>query len=89
MERILGDILSVRRDKGFCFIVGPDGCSHFLHFREIREHRIPVVGDLYLFSVRASAVKPGLNEAYDAQLARGVNNSALQSPSNVQGAVQQ
>jgi hypothetical protein len=70
MDRLVGEVLTYKQGAGYCFLVGSDGRSHFLHVRNIRDSIVPSVGDLFSFSLRESLNKPGKQEAFDAELVK-------------------
>lgn len=39
IERVIGTVAGVNRDKGFFFICGPDGRDYFASVRDLPNHR--------------------------------------------------
>jgi hypothetical protein len=77
MERLIGEVLTYKKGMGYCFLVAPDGRSHFLHVKNTRENQVPAVGDLFTFLLRESSHKPGFQEAFDAVLVRRKSSKPL------------
>ena len=68
MERQVGEILSFFKSRGFGFILGADGKSHFLHAKYVRDRVVPAKGDLFAFVLEESSREAGLMEARDVIL---------------------
>jgi hypothetical protein len=74
MERLIGEVTSLKKIGGYCFLVGSDSRSYFLHVKNIRNNDVPAIGDLFTFSLRESPTKPGKQEAFDASLVERRSN---------------
>jgi hypothetical protein len=74
MERLVGEVLTFKQGAGYCFLVGSDNRSHFLHVRNIQNRVVPAIGDVFSFSIRESSNRPGQQEAFDAALVKRKSN---------------
>ena len=70
MERQVGEVLSFNKSRGYGFLLGADGKSHFLHAKYIQDHVVPAKGDLFTFVLRESTREAGLMEAHDVVLVK-------------------
>ena len=68
MERQVGEVLNFNKGRGYGFLLGADGKSHFLHAKYIRDHVVPAKGDLFTFVLEESSRGAGLMEARDVIL---------------------
>ena len=68
MERQVGEVLSFNKSRGYGFLLGADGKSHFLHAKYIHDHVVPAKGDLFTFVLEESSREAGLMEARDVIL---------------------
>ena len=68
MERQVGEVLNFNKGRGYGFLLGADGKSHFLHAKYIRDHVVPAKGDLLTFVLEESSRDAGLMEARDVIL---------------------
>jgi len=86
-ERFVGQVVSSKADRGFCFVQLEDGRSFFLHFKNIQDQVIAQPADLFTFSVRNTPNRPGFTEAYDAVLVSRVDKKpAFAVPAEVEQA---
>jgi hypothetical protein len=74
MERLIGEVTKYVKNGGYCFLIGSDNRSHFLHVKNIRNREVPALGDLFSFVLRESTTKPGQQEAFDAELMKRRSN---------------
>ncbi len=74
MDRLLGEVTKCVKNGGYCFLLGTDNRSHFLHVKNINNREVPAVGDLLSFDLRESATKPGQQEGFDAVLVKRKSN---------------
>jgi cold shock CspA family protein len=84
MERQVGEVLSFNKNRGFGFILGADGKSHFLHAKYIQDHVVPSEGDQFSFVLRESTREAGLMEAHDVILVKRKSDRAAVAPKAVQ-----
>ncbi|CAK0891053.1 unnamed protein product [Prorocentrum cordatum] len=58
-----GTVKSFNPDKGFGFVVGPDGTDVFLHRKSCADNSVPQKGDVVTFDMEPSTTKPGQFQA--------------------------
>lgn len=66
MDRLVGEVTKYVKNGGYCFLLGTDNRSHFLHVKNIRDREVPAMGDLISFTLHDSPTKPGRQEAIEA-----------------------
>lgn len=74
MDRLIGEVTKYVKNGGYCFLLGTDNRSHFLHVKNIDNREVPAVGDLFSFALHESTTKPGHQEAFDAALVKRKSN---------------
>jgi hypothetical protein len=74
MDRLIGEVTKYVKNGGYCFLLGTDNRSHFLHVKNINNREVPAVGDLFSFALHESTTKPGHQEAFDAVLVKRRSN---------------
>jgi hypothetical protein len=74
MERLVGEVTKFVKNGGYCFLLGSDNRSHFLHVKNVRNNEVPALGDFFSFALRESTTKPGQQEAFDAVLVKRKSN---------------
>jgi hypothetical protein len=79
-ERLLGEVISCKPQRGFFFLQIESGESYFLHTKNIRGQIVPQPHDLFTFLVRESTKTPGKTEAYDALRIRRADGLPLNAP---------
>jgi hypothetical protein len=79
-ERLLGEVISCKPQRGFFFLQIESGESYFLHAKNIRGQIVPQPHDLFTFLVRDSTKIPGKTEAYDALRIKRADGLPLNTP---------
>ena len=83
-EKLIGDVTHYNRVRGFGFLAGSDGQSHFFNIKDVQIENgvklIPAIGDLFIFSVRPSTHKPGYFEAFNISLTKRATPATLPVP---------